>query len=87
MVFYFPIFLGLGLSALTEAMQIQDLFDGMKRIEQKVDAVVRFLPKIEQLMALAKDQVEKKIKKAVAEDIAAGNVRDWRSGNSFGKLN
>ena len=66
-------------------MQIQDLFDGMKRIEQKVDAVVRFLPKIEQLMALAKDQVEKKIKKEKNEDIAAGNVRDWRSGNLFGK--
>ena len=66
-------------------MQIQDLFDGMKRIEQKVDAVVRFLPQIEQLMALAKDQVEKKIKKENNENIAAGNVRDWRSGNSFGK--
>ena len=66
-------------------MQIQDVFDGMKRIEKKVDAVVRFLPQIEQLMALAKDQVEKKIKKQKNEDTTAGNVRDWRSGNSFGK--
>ena len=66
-------------------MQIQDLFDRMGRIEQKIDAVIRFLPKIEQLMALPKDQVEKKIKKQKNEDTTAGNVRDWRSGNSFGK--
>ena len=80
MFFNFPIFLGLGLSALTEAMQIQDLFHRMGRIEQKVDAVVRFLPQIQQLMVLAKDHIAKKQKKAASEDLAAGNVRDWTSG-------